>query len=769
MFPKAMTCFAMVLMLGCQMRSGQTDDHSHLSSTNQEPIAYTNGADVARHRRALDQDVWADEVLAQGYERTFVDLWDTLREAPDPLSVLAQFPFDKLTLPPLSAPKLVLPGVRSWRGLGQGGIALTPNAWARRIRDWHEQTYRLEQSEWHHSRFTPAKNDQPAHSEVSFVLHLERISPEARYIIEGRLLVTWTSPPTNQALARVGSMRFDSFRITERLGAAPFKESVLHKDNKQPALPVIIADLNRDGFPEVLLPAHNTVYRNNAGHLTPGPLFESPPAQRGGQSRAVGQLTVNSAVLGDFDGDGQMDLFITVPNGSPRLYLGDNGHFRGRPRLLELPDEAQMHPSAITSGDVDGDGDLDIWMTQYKEPFTGGQLPTPFYDANDGYPATLLINDGTGGFSDATVSAGLAKKRFRRSFSTSFFDYDDDNDLDLVVVSDFSGIDLYRNDGKGRFSDITDTMPERHTFGMAHAFGDYDLDGRLDLFVTGMSSTTARRLSQMNLGRAEHSEIQKMRPLMGYGNRVYLGSPDGFLLAPFSEQVARSGWSWGTVAFDLENDGDTDIYVANGHISGGSASDYCSEYWRHDVYAEASEPSPALWDYFQDSLRRQRESGMSWNGYEHNHLFVNSEGGFRNLAYLYGLAQEDDARSVAVADFNADGQQDLLVAVSPSPRSQYFRLLRMENKTPKVGHWIGVRLEPAAGTHAVGTVVELVLPKGFRKQLVVDGDSFLTQNGRVLHFGLGETASVKALRIRWPDGRRALIDNPAADRYHRVH
>ena len=121
---------------------------------------------------------------------------------------------------------------------------------------------------------------------------------------------------------------------------------------------------------------------------------------------------------------------------------------------------------------------------------------------NDGHPAYLLINDGTGRFTDQTAAFGLAPKRHRRTYSASFVDLDEDRDLDLMVVSDFAGLDLYRNNGKGQFTDITDSLGANHySFGMSHALADFDQDQKLDIYMVGMGSTTARRLESLGLGR----------------------------------------------------------------------------------------------------------------------------------------------------------------------------------------------------------------------------------------------------------------------------
>src|SRR5439155_388038 len=158
------------------------------------------------------------------------------------------------------------------------------------------------------------------------------------------------------------------------------------------------------------------------------------------------------------------------------LFKGSaQGTFDEPGRLVWSANPHLKYAQALTCGDIDGDGDLDVFLGQYKVPYTRGQMPTPYYDANDGYPAYLLLNDGQGNFTDATAAAGLEKKRWRRTYSASFADLDSDGDLDLLVVSDFAGVDLYRNDGRGRFTDVTrEWVAEPRAFGMAHALADFN-------------------------------------------------------------------------------------------------------------------------------------------------------------------------------------------------------------------------------------------------------------------------------------------------------
>jgi hypothetical protein len=477
-----------------------------------------------------------------------------------------------------------------------------------------------------------------------------------------------------------------------------------------------------------------------------------------------------TGVIADMNGDARPDLMSTRARGDLVLYLGDaRGRFSEEPKVTPHFEEPLRGPSVLTVGDIDGDGDLDVWLAQYKPPYLGGQMPTPYYDANDGHPAYLLLNDGAGNFSEATEAAGLAARRFRRTYASSFFDLDDDGDLDLLVVSDFAGIDLYHNDGSGRFADANHTLlGDRHMFGMSATFGDYDLDGRTDFFVAGMTSHAAERLEGLGLGRRDRPEIQAMRMRMVFGNRMYLAGDDGWREPEFSAQVARTGWTWGTTAFDFDNDGDPDLFTANGHVSGESVKDYYPNFWCHDVYEGTSEPNEALGVLFTEKMKGLAMGKESWDGHQKNHLLMNRSGkGFVNVAFLMGVADAFDGRSAVSGDLDLDGRVDLVVVEDLATKGQKLHVYR--NRLETQNTWIGVQLrEEGEGVSPVGASVTVRTADREHVGRVVTGDTIMGQHGPTLHFGLGSEARVDSLEVRWPGGATRVLRNPEIGRYHYV-
>lgn len=755
-------------------------------------------------RQQLDRTVWAKELLAQMHEAVFLKLWDELRSREDEFAVLEKFDFEALELGTPKDSETLEHGITRIV-FAAPRHRLERSTWRQRLAAFKQEGYRLQQSDWRHARFESGTNGV-AHSVVAMTVHAIHPERQQRFVLRGNLHVRWrenadlkgqfsreTEPPLTPSLSRAGEEgarragKGESGPFTGRarvyLERAPVPELIdaseleLLSQTGPPAFqrtlsqevapranpvfidPLILYDLDGDGLSEIILACRNTVYWNRGqGVFQTGRLCAHPQ-------------TINTGVIADFSGDGAAD-FLAADAAGLLLFRGNNhGRFAEPARRIKFTDAPLPNPFVLTAGDIDGDGDLDVWLAQYKLPYVAGQMPTPYYDANDGFPSFLLLNDGSGQFRDHTEAAGLAVKRFRRTYSSSFVDLDDDGDLDLVVVSDFAGVDLHYNDGRGHFTDRTSSVvDEPHGFGMAHSVGDFDADGTLDLLMVGMNSYVAGRLEGMRLGPAQVGVDLAMRPKMAQGNRLYFSRDGRFKQTSASLQVSQSGWSWGATSFDFDNDGDLDIYIANGHKSRASVKDYESQFWRHDLYVGTSRHDPVADAYFKSVGTKLYGDGQSYGGYEKNRFFVNRSGeNFVEVGHLLGLALETDCRNLVSDDLDGDGRMDLLVTTFAEwPQSrQGLHLFR--NQTGASGNWIGVRLrESGPGFSPMGAKITLFAPGGRQMRHVVTGDSYRSQHAPTAHFGLGGQTRVEQVEIRWPNGLIRRLVKPAINRYHEV-
>lgn len=717
-------------------------------------------------RARLDETVWANERLAQQYERTLVALWDALLEADrrgepaDKAGILADLAVERVTIGTPVPVEALDHGIERLT-FGAPRRSLSATQWSDLVGRLAAAGYRLVQSEWHHAKFEPQTEAAPARSLVSIVLHIEAAG-ERRIIVEGELGVEWSDD--RDGAGHFVPLRVDAtgLEMWTRSGPPAFERIFSVRSPRRPddyagIHPLLLYDLDRDGRIDIVMVRAARVLWNREGGFEMGRLIDRP------------DLLTEAAIIADFDGDGHPDLLATRARGDLVLYTGDaRGHFDGEPRATVF-EQPLLGPSVLTAGDIDADGDLDVWLGQYKPAYAGGQMPSPFYDANDGYPAYLLLNDGAGNFTPATEDAGLAPKRFRRSYTGSFVDLDSDGDLDLLVVSDYAGVDLYHNDGTGHFTDANDTLRgERHLFGMSAAFADYDLDGRLDYFVAGMGSTTARRLEALGLARADRPDVTEMRMRMAFGNRLYLARDDGWLESAFALGVARTGWTWGTTAFDFDNDGDPDLFAANGHQSGVSTEDYCSNFWSHDLYDGVSEPDPVLAKLFLEESQGLRSGEQSWDGYQKNHLLMNLGGeGFVDVAFLLGVADQFDSRSAVSVDLDRDGRVDLLVTEHLGAEGEKLHIYR--NLLDTGNAWIGVDLRGSSnGNSPIGASVRVRTNERTHVGRVVTGESLMAQHAPTLHFGLGASERVESIEIRWLNGATRVLHAPEPNRYHLV-
>ena len=369
---------------------------------------------------------------------------------------------------------------------------------------------------------------------------------------------------------------------------APHKLFDIYSWDRHPGLSVV--DINRDGFDDLYVMARwgKNLLLLNQGDGT----FE----EIAGNVGLDVENHCSCALFADFDNDGDPDLFLGRTLQPSLYFLNEGGRFTERSATLVTPSLPAL-VSSISAADHNGDGLLDVYLSTYSAKmkiedarnFLGKdeveefdrrnrgmwdslkQFNSPRYRDSwmihsGGHPNVLLVNRGNGKFERS--ENGLLKV-WRHTYQATWADYDGDGDADLYVANDYAPNNLYRNEGDGSFVDVTDSTGTADLgFGMGAAWGDYDNDGRQDLYVSNMYSKAGRRIT---------SQVPGLDPRvagMSRGNSLFRNLGERFErvsgLEPPRLQVENSGWSWGGQFFDVNNDGYLDIYALSGFYSAPS-------------------------------------------------------------------------------------------------------------------------------------------------------------------------------------------------------
>ncbi|MBT3267776.1 CRTAC1 family protein [Candidatus Poribacteria bacterium] len=421
----------------------------------------------------------------------------------------------------------------------------------------------------------------------------------------------------------------------------------------------------------------------------------------------------HGAACGDYDNDGDVDLYVTN-FGANRLYRND-----GRGAFTDVTDKAGVGDPRWSASaafvDVDRDGDLDLYVVNYVQYEVDTPHP-PCADAGvrgychpkhfDGARDRLYRNNGDGTFADATESAGISDPGgpFQgKGLGVVAADFDDDGWPDIYVANDDTPNYLFYNRRDGTFSEIAVLAGCAYSAdgiaqaGMGVDAADYDGDGRTDVFVTNFSHETNTLYRNAGVGAFTDASY---RARLGEQSYLLLGFGTGFL--------------------DYDSDGHLDLFVANGHIF------------------ENVERGTDVLTYAQ-----------------RNQLFHNDgDGGYSETAFHEHVGV---SRGAIFGDYDNDGDTDLLVTnLGGAPQ-----LLRNDSGPGR--NWLRLRvLDSAAGRDAIGAKVVLRLGGRTQTREVRTAYSYLCSNDPRVLFGLGDQTQADEIRIRWPNGdARTLRDVPA--------
>jgi len=452
----------------------------------------------------------------------------------------------------------------------------------------------------------------------------------------------------------------------------------------------------------------NALYRNDGNWR-----FTDVTAEAG-----VGDTGYGLGVaVGDYDNDGDADLYLN--NYGPNVLYRNNGDgtFTDVTRKAGVACGHRVGAGTCFL-DMDGDGDLDLYVAHYVDftyekhrpaAFSGFPiyLGPIFYQPT---PDTLYRNNGDGTFTDVSVASGVGAVK-GTGMGMVCADYDGDGDTDIFVGNDVAANSIFENDGTGKFKEVglvtglAYDLNGKPQATMGVNCGDYDNDGRIDFHVTSYGRELATLYR--NLGNGSFEDVTR-RTNAGEGTFPYV--------------------TWGSGLVDFDNDGHRDLFIACGHLQDNV-----------EKYNDATEY------LVRNILLRNTGKGR----------FVNVSDTCGD-----GLAVKLSSRGAAFDDLDNDGDVDVVILNSRREPT----ILR--NDQAKGNHWIQIRLKGTkTNRDGVGARVKVVAGDLTQIDEVHSGRGYQSHYGTRLHFGLGKRERIDRIEVRWIGGGIDVLKNVRVDRF----
>ncbi len=516
---------------------------------------------------------------------------------------------------------------------------------------------------------------------------------------------------------------------------------------------VAIFDADNDGWPDIFIvngtklegekpggeAASNHLYHNNHNGT-----FTDITKKAGLVHTGWGQ----GVCAGDYDNDGWPDLYVTYYGKNVLYHNNGDGTFTDVSEKAGVAGTGKAWGTGCAFIDYDRDGHLDLMVANYVD-FDLATTPAPGERANclwkgvpvmcgpQGLPTAsniLYHNRGDGTFEDVTKKAQIDKTSGAYSFSVTTLDYDDDGWPDIYVACDSTASILYHNNHDGTFKDVAITAGAAYNedghaqAGMGSTAGDYNGDGRLDIFKTNFSDDTATLYR--NNGDGTFDDVTYAA---GLGlHTQYLG--------------------WGTMFFDFDNDGWPDLMLVNGH-----------------VYPEVD--SQHLGSNFQEPRILYHNNG---------------NGTFTDISASAGpgITNVSSSRGLAIGDLWNDGKLSAVVSNMNAAPSL------LVNEVSTLNHWVAFHLTgafpssnakpgatktptkpsqiPRSSRDAIGARIKVKVGGRVLVDEVRSGSSFISNNDMRVHFGLGAATKIDSVEVRWPSGMTETFAKVPTDKLNEL-
>lgn len=518
---------------------------------------------------------------------------------------------------------------------------------------------------------------------------------------------------------------------------------------------VAVADFDNDGRPDLFVVSKTEqcrLFRNLGGwkfedvtekaglSMPKDALAKSLSWMKGlvGGSGATSEPGVwtQGAVFVDVNNDGWLDLYVTRIAAPNLLYINQrDGTFKEEAALRGLAVNDACGAAAFC--DYDRDGYLDLFLqTNLRDAIAHPQ----------GQRNYLFHNRGDGFFVDVTNAAGI--KGEAQGHSATWWDYDQDGWPDLYVANDFAPEDkLYHNNRDGTFTDtINQVVPHTPHSSMGADFGDVNNDGLIDMFVTDMAATNRQKdqRGMANIRALLNGAPEDPAAIPQYmHNALFLNTGTGFCQeAAFLAGVAGTDWTWSARFEDLDNDGRLDLYVTNGMVRELHNVDLIKSIAGRDAPSErvqVEKTSPTL-----------AERNLAYRNL--------GDLRFEEMGKAWGLDQVGVSFGAAFADFDGDGDLDLVFA-------NYQAGVTVLRNDCNRGHRVIFALRGTTSNRfGVGATLRIETASGVQVRQLVLVRGYLSSSEPIVHFGLGEDTTIKRLTVEWPSGHSQSFTDLAVDR-----